>query len=491
MLPDAVPIGVRRAGKIKLNVPPEYVISAADEVIILAEDDRLDLVRQRYDLGPYSPYDSMPEKPLHPEKLLLAGWRRDVTDMMSLLDRMVAHGTELHIMCEVPVDVRNEQIQELGLDLGRLNNITVVHHQGNTALRRHLELLPVEEFSAVMITADEAHEMDILHADSHSLASLLLLRGMQAVRRKADASMGASEGTPKYLRPNFTEDHSFVAEKVHTATDYEQGVKGVSLWDEARAAAPQPSGLARNPPQGGRTPCPWQVGSLVVPIVCEVVDARTQQTICGSEKVSAVSDFILTSDITSKLLAMITEEPGVKPLVDGLLSSSGSQFMVVPSERYILPGVQVRPSPCRPPCPPMLSALLRGGAHADARPLHPQASYWELARHTLFRGGSLCGYLSCGPGSTVPDELTINPRDKHLRRTWDRTSLVIIAADHRLQPTADEKVKEEAKRFANEMLSPRSRGSAAGGDRAGSYAANGGGADSGGFVGGYNDGPPR
>ena len=43
-------------------------------------------------------------------------------------------------MCEVPVDVRNEQIQELGLDLGRLENITVIHHQGNTALRRHLEV---------------------------------------------------------------------------------------------------------------------------------------------------------------------------------------------------------------------------------------------------------------------------------------------------------------------------------------------------------------
>ena len=34
----------------------------------------------------------------------------------------------------------------------------------------------------MMITADEAHEIDILHADSHSLATLLLLRGMQVLR---------------------------------------------------------------------------------------------------------------------------------------------------------------------------------------------------------------------------------------------------------------------------------------------------------------------
>lgn len=54
-----------------------------------------------------------------------------------------------------------------------------MHHVGNPSFRKHLERLPVQSYTSVLILADEALEADSMHSDSASLACLLLLRHIQ------------------------------------------------------------------------------------------------------------------------------------------------------------------------------------------------------------------------------------------------------------------------------------------------------------------------
>merc|ERR1719329_588395 len=83
----------------------------------------------------------------------------------------------------VPLEQRAARLAEDGLDVASLRNLRLVHHEGNTSVRRKLEQLPVETFNSCMIFADQLFEADAMHADSHSLATLLLFRDIQEQRK--------------------------------------------------------------------------------------------------------------------------------------------------------------------------------------------------------------------------------------------------------------------------------------------------------------------
>ena len=57
--------------------------------------------------------------------------------------------------------------------------MTLVHWEGNSAVKRHLQPVPLDEYSVAMILADQSRENDMMHSDSHSLSSLLLIRDLQ------------------------------------------------------------------------------------------------------------------------------------------------------------------------------------------------------------------------------------------------------------------------------------------------------------------------
>jgi len=71
---------------------------------------------------------------------------------------------------------------EEGLDVRSLECIKLVHHCGNTSVRRRLEKLPIELYSSCIIFADQQFEDDSMLADSHSLATLVLIRDIQNAR---------------------------------------------------------------------------------------------------------------------------------------------------------------------------------------------------------------------------------------------------------------------------------------------------------------------
>jgi len=50
---------------------------------------------------------------------------------------------------DVPENEREKKLVDGGLDISRLENISLVDREGNAVIRRHLESLPLESFDSV------------------------------------------------------------------------------------------------------------------------------------------------------------------------------------------------------------------------------------------------------------------------------------------------------------------------------------------------------
>ena len=73
----------------------------------------------------------------------------------------------------------------------------LIHWYGNSAIKRHLNAVPLDEFSTIMILADESRENDMMHSDSHSLSSLLLIRDLQKLKLNSVQNKDASKENPQ------------------------------------------------------------------------------------------------------------------------------------------------------------------------------------------------------------------------------------------------------------------------------------------------------
>lgn len=183
--PHAVPIGIcARTGALYLNPPLERVLEDGDQVVVIAEDDDSysPCPPEEIEVGDPPPAQT-PE--IVAEKLLICGWRRDIRDVLKVLDCVQPKGSQVHMMTHaVPIERRNQQLLEEGLNVADLRNISISHYAGNTSVRRRLESLPLETYSACLIFADQAYEEDAMQADSHSLATLVLIRDVQSSRQE-------------------------------------------------------------------------------------------------------------------------------------------------------------------------------------------------------------------------------------------------------------------------------------------------------------------
>ncbi|KAM3352885.1 hypothetical protein ACQJBY_024214 [Aegilops geniculata] len=142
--PDAVPCGVKlasRFGSILMNPDDDYVLREGDEILVIAEDD------DTYAPAPLPEVHkgflpNVPTPPKYPEKILFCGWRRDIHDMIMVLEAFLAPGSELWMFNEVPEKARETKLTD----------------------------------------GDESVEDSIVQSDSRSLATLLLIRDVQSKR---------------------------------------------------------------------------------------------------------------------------------------------------------------------------------------------------------------------------------------------------------------------------------------------------------------------
>ncbi|KAF2561357.1 hypothetical protein F2Q70_00015293 [Brassica cretica] len=265
--PNAIPCGVKVAvdGKIVLNPSDNYVLEEGDEIVVIAEDD-----------DTYAP-GSLPENPpKYPEKILFCGWRRDIDDMIKVLEALLAPGSELWMFNEVPDQEREKKLTDAGLNISKLVNIRLVHRQGNAVIRRHLESLPLETFDSILILAEQSLENSIVHSDSRSLATLLLIRDIQSKRLPCKDSKSNVFPSSCWIR------------KMQQASD-----KSI--------------------------------------VISEILDSRTKNLV----SVSRISDYVLSNELVSMALAMVAEDKQINRVLEELFAEKGNELCIRPAEFYI------------------------------------------------------------------------------------------------------------------------------------------------------------
>ncbi|KAL9379954.1 hypothetical protein Peur_028436 [Populus x canadensis] len=283
--PDAIPCGIKVAsfgGKIILNPEDSYVLQEGDEVLVIAEDDDSYAPAALPTVWRGSlPKDSIVPKPA--ERILFCGWRRDMEDMIMVLDAFLAQGSELWMFNDVPEKERERKLIDGGLDLSRLENIQLVNREGNTVIRRHLESLPLQSFDSILILADESVEDSAMQADSRSLATLLLIRDIQSKRLPMSNQVHGG---------SFSQD-TWIGE-MQQASD-----KSV--------------------------------------IISEILDPRTKNLL----SMSKISDYVLSNELVSMALAMVAEDQQINDVLKELFAEEGNELQIRQADLYLFEGEEL------------------------------------------------------------------------------------------------------------------------------------------------------
>ncbi|KAK9286930.1 hypothetical protein L1049_015338 [Liquidambar formosana] len=281
--PDAIPCGIKVAadgGKIILNPDDEYVLKEGDEVLVIAEDD------DSYAPGPLPEvcrglFPGYINPPKYPKKILFCGWRRDICDMILVLEAFLAQGSELWIFNEVPKKEREKKLTDDGLDISGLENIKLVHREGSAVIKRHVESLPLETFDSILILADESLEDSIVHSDSRSLATLLLIRDIQSKRHPI------KDTKSNILRHSGFSHGSWIRE--------------------------------------------MQKASDKFRIISEIHDSRTRNVV----SVSRISDLVPSDELVSMALAMVAVDKQINRVLEELFAEEGNEMRIRPAECFI------------------------------------------------------------------------------------------------------------------------------------------------------------
>ncbi|WP_435826399.1 CASTOR/POLLUX-related putative ion channel [Nonomuraea dietziae] len=166
----ATVIGLRRAGGVVLNPPMDTVITAEDEVVVIAHDDSLIHLAQGEASFSEKDITVAPATSLEPERTLVLNWNARAEHIVRHLDGYVAPGSMLEIAAGHP---------KAGTGLDGLRNLTVNVKECDTTDRYALEALGVGLYQHVIVLSDDRFKPQ--HADTRTLMTLLQLRDMQTV----------------------------------------------------------------------------------------------------------------------------------------------------------------------------------------------------------------------------------------------------------------------------------------------------------------------
>eukprot|EP00944_MAST-04C_sp_MAST-4C-sp1_P008390 g8390.t1 len=332
---------------------------------------------------------------------------------------------------ELDLDERDDRLVDGGLDPSTgLVNLKLVHHVGNPAVKRKLEEVSVSQFDSVLILSDEAFEEDMMHSDSHSLAILLLIRDLQLNDKNflAKQNINILKGSSKdFTSFSFKHKLSGMTGKLAKASEARTPLKSrlaqisptkqKPIATTPNSANESSSGaeekgkkiLRRLSAGNGATKAKklfrkgairkkedWKkdiIKSSSCIVTCEILDPTTHTMIMQNPAIAHMSDYVLSNNTVSKVLAMVAESREVKSVLKELLGSSGCDIGVFPLNRYTHTGVDI--------------------------------SFWDLFAQVRKRGEILIGYI-------FNEELFLNPKsaDRSITRSWDlsKDRLVIVSS---------------------------------------------------------------
>jgi hypothetical protein len=271
-----------RAGCVKIRPSFYRIMEDGDEIIVLAEDNDTYKAEPPIDIPDIM--QTVPRQPLPrpPQKILLCGWRRDIHDILHLLDNLSPPHTEVTMANRLPVEDRDKCLIEAGRNPAQFQNIHLVHVRANMVIRRHVDALPIEKYDCLLVFSD-SDEDNILASDSTVLASVLMLRGVELSRRS----------------------HVSLKDLSKTRRGAIKGQNTLLKYDD-------------------RVHC-----------IAEILDARTQKTIAINRAIALSSDYIFSNQLVSRMMAMVSENRHVNAILNDLLGDSGNMFDVLPSSRCV------------------------------------------------------------------------------------------------------------------------------------------------------------
>lgn len=256
ILHDAVVVGLRSVGsggtaKILLNPPADHRIGGEDEILVLAEDD------DTFSVQPNAPRAVVvPEVPRagqtkrSPERLLICGFRSDLSQLVAEFDNYASPGSVVQIMA----GERAAQLE--AATAAERKNLKVELVPGDATDPMALQRACQAHFDAVLIVADDTGTAQ--ESDARTVITLLLLRDL---------------------------------------------VKD-------RPAAKQPR------------------------LISEILDPRTKDLVSGD----ASTDFVVSTEITSMLLAQVSERRELNAVFSDLFDPEGNEVYLKGVEAYAVPG---------------------------------------------------------------------------------------------------------------------------------------------------------
>ncbi|KAF9611168.1 hypothetical protein IFM89_027326 [Coptis chinensis] len=255
------------------------VVETSNEVLVIAEDDNTYTPGRLPELrGGYFPTQFTPKK--YPERILFVGWRRDIDDMIMVLEALLAPGSELWMFNDVLEKEREKKLTDGGLEILGLANIKLVHREGNAVIRRHLESLPLETFDSVSVIFPlEDNEVGVVFC-------IYLLHFSKCLPSK------------------------------ETSNPMRHAVFSHSSWIRE-----------------------MQLASDKSIMISEILDSRNRNMVF----VSRISDYVLSNELVSMALAMVAEDKQINRVFEELfaeevcrmLFSEGYEMCIRPPEFYL------------------------------------------------------------------------------------------------------------------------------------------------------------
>ncbi|WP_329086704.1 MULTISPECIES: CASTOR/POLLUX-related putative ion channel [unclassified Streptosporangium] len=165
----ATVIGLRRAGAAMLNPPMDTVISASDEIIVIAHDDSMIHLAAGMPSAREESIVLVEHTRPGPERTLVLNWNGRGRRIIRYLNGYVAPGSVLDIASDHP---------GAAVDSEALSNLTVNIKECDTSDRYALESLGLGLYQHVIVLSDDRYSPG--HADTRTLMTLLQLRDMQS-----------------------------------------------------------------------------------------------------------------------------------------------------------------------------------------------------------------------------------------------------------------------------------------------------------------------
>ena len=364
---DAVLIGVKKAGYGRgiciVNPFLHLVLEKSDECIVISKDDSEIKVSHPRDIDihkirPAPDHDEAKRMGMdtHSHRIhqnrknimhehvglhvLICGWRRDMQDVIKNLEKRLPQGSQVHLLNKRSLSFRLDSLVEefpaklddlarnLEIGLGDLDakikpedkakmkamdigRITLKHYVGDASVRKGLKqathpknpvldnTLCLEDMDLILVVSEEDKEDDVLLSDSHTIATCLLLRDtLWATYDRESISARSRSAPPRRPVARTPSGRDIFGPGETKGGGVESKLDTLTIADIEQL-------------------------QMTCPIIAEILDVETRQTIEENESLMAMADFLVVNDIIARFIAVIACRREVGDVLHEFLGATG------------------------------------------------------------------------------------------------------------------------------------------------------------------------